>query len=228
MNAAVSKCFILVLARREGGPQHKPLSLTTNTRSIDLYRLAARSAADQVAELYRTRRKELRFATVDVEGNTASAGTSPYSWQVLRSQVESDAWWVSVRGRLSRTLDVKQVGRRVREATVGVVTPSDSLLIVVNQELSPPPEWRYLLWDTSPTTVTSVISACQMDPYYWSGDVADRFAVLQTRLRVAMFSSVGEHLGLSRCDNDACYMRRDVFSVIELDEMRGCCAEHEQ
>lgn len=215
----LGQCFILVLARRDAGQQ---ADLATHTRSIGQYRVAAMAAADHVVQLYRTRRKDLRITVIDAE-----AVTSPqaYSLQSLRAQLDADSWWLSVRGRFSRTLDFDKLSKQVRSATAGFIKATEPLVIVVNQELTPPPEWRYLLWDTK--ELTSVISANQMDPSYLSVGQENRFDVIERRLRAAMFCSVGESLGLSRCDNDACYMRRDVLSVTDLDAMNSYGAEHD-
>ena len=225
---ASGRCFVVVLSRREGAVTAKPLTLTVHSRSIEAFRGAAMKAVKQVQELYADRKPAYQIIAVDMEASPSSAkGTSPYAWQVLRTLIEQDPWWQWLRGRLARTLDVDKILLRVREATAGVVKPDDALVVITNQELTPPPEWRYLLWDTRPSAHNAVLSACQMDPYYWSGDTTGRFATVQARLRAALCASIGELTGLSRCDNDACYMRREVTSVVELDAMTGYGAEHD-
>lgn len=145
-----------------------------------------------------------------------------------RSPDPLEKFFERVRGRYIGTVDQGSIADRVREA-VGV--PPDSgalhaLLIVVDEELTPPEGYRYLIWETRPATRDAIVSIVPTDPNYWREEVSDRVAVIKERVRVACLSAVGELLGFERCDNPRCFLCEDVYSVAQLDDMVCIGPEH--
>ncbi len=121
--------------------------------------------------------------------------------------------------------DQAQIAQAVREWM-----PSDGdLLVVITDELiTPPPEWRYVIWDLTPSGF--VMTIAPLDPEYWgdtSADAAARLTAIKRRTRAALLSILGTALGLRRCDNPECYLFRNVESVVRLDEMRFIGPEHD-
>ena len=218
ITSPTSRCFVLVVTRQER-LHRRPVALTTHPASIAAFRRSVMVAAGQIKALLSPH--GLEVLPVDAE-----ALLTETRWQMFRHQVDADSWWLHARGRLSRTLEPQLFGQRVRQAAAGNVAIADQLVVVTNQELTPPPQWRYLMWDTAAAEHNAVISGCPMDPYYWGTEIKDRFAVLERRVRAAICATIGELLGLAHCDNEACFMRRDVTSVLELDDMAEYGTEH--
>jgi hypothetical protein len=111
---------------------------------------------------------------------------------------------------------------------------SDStLLVVTDQQIVPPPEFRYIIWDVFPGG--AVVSLAPLDPAYWgpsdtywrTGKAApDRVRAVKWRARTACLSIVGSLLGLNRCRNDNCYLFANIDSVTRLDSMDRLGQEH--
>lgn len=132
-------------------------------------------------------------------------------------------FWSSVRGRFFRTVDQKIIRNKVREA----LSPMDiegHILVVTDQEITPPPEWRYILWDTVGND--AIISTAPMDPLYWRLSGGDRVAIIKQRLRAAAMSATGELLEFKRCENGSCYLFEAVGAVSVLDSMVLFGKEH--
>jgi hypothetical protein len=118
--------------------------------------------------------------------------------------------------------------QRVLGELVGaLVKPEGTMVLVTDVELIPPPDWRYIIWDTFP--LGCIVSLAPLDPRYWGERMRhdDRVHTIKSRARAAMISIVGSLVGLTRCANDRCYLFADVDSVLRLDEMTHLGPEHE-
>jgi hypothetical protein len=100
--------------------------------------------------------------------------------------------------------------------------------VLVDQEIVPPSTWRYVIWNSYPGG--AVISIAPIDPQYWGlPDGVDndmRVSEVKRGARAATMSVVGSLLGLSRCDNQACFMFNAVDSVTRLAKMHSLGEEH--
>jgi hypothetical protein len=135
--------------------------------------------------------------------------------------------WDSVRGRYSKTVDHEKLGEVVTLALRTNNKPNH-VLIVTDQELTPPPKWRYVIWHYDGTIAS--ISLAPLDPRYW-GESADslppsRVGIIKQRIRVAGLSIVGAWLGLQRCEHPGCFMFGPIDSFVQLDDMDHLSAEH--
>jgi hypothetical protein len=137
---------------------------------------------------------------------------------IIRQAMDSE--WKSAEGQYTRTYDARKIFDSVRrvlgdDGHVGIP------VTVTDQELTPPPNWRYILWSHS------VISMAPTDPRYWHMSEAHRVGIVKHRVRTACLSVVGALLGLERCDNPSCFLYRHVDSVMNLDEMIHLGREHD-
>jgi len=124
-----------------------------------------------------------------------------------------------------RTYDQAQLAAIVRKL-VDPDQSGDHLMIITDRPITPPPNWRYIIWEIDPNTNTSVISVSPLDPEYWRDKDPKRVMRIKIRTRNAALSITGELIGLERCDNPACFLFDDVYSVTVLDEMSAFGAEH--
>lgn len=103
-----------------------------------------------------------------------------------------------------------------------------SVIIVVDREIVPPTEWRYVLWNSFPGG--TVISTAPMDPNYWGTPLPDdhpeRKLEMKQGVRASALCVTGTRIGLSRCENPNCFMFAAVDSVSRLPEMRQLGPEH--
>ena len=129
-------------------------------------------------------------------------------------------------GRFASTLDPAPLAERVMEVLAEHGHEAGSLLVVTDQEITPPPEWRYILWDGGDGW--SVVSTAAMDPEYWGLLDEDRTSRIKRRARAACISAVGEMLELERCRNSRCFLLGNVDSVRRLDRMRLIGDEHRE
>lgn len=108
-----------------------------------------------------------------------------------------------------------------------LVEPDGTSVIVTDVEIRPPPDWRYMIWDSFPSG--AVVSFAPLDPMYWYAtgtDESERVATIKTRARAACLTVVGSLLGVGRCANELCFMLANVDSVLRLDEMVYLGGEH--
>ncbi|HEX4953028.1 MAG TPA: hypothetical protein VF017_06505 [Thermoanaerobaculia bacterium] len=129
-----------------------------------------------------------------------------------------------IRGRYSGTVDQSKVVHAVSEV-LGKALDGKHLLIVTDEEITPPPEWRYIVWDGSKEH--TVVSTAPADPKYWRQRTPNRLSIIKHRARSACLCISGSLLGLARCDNPQCFLFRDINSVTALDFMTELGPEHE-
>jgi predicted Zn-dependent protease len=110
---------------------------------------------------------------------------------------------------------------------IGNVPTNVPLLVVTDQELTPPPSWNYIIWDHLDKEPSFIVSIKPTDPRYW-GLRSTRLPAIKQRVRAACCSAVGQMLGFSRCSNPACFLYKPVESVSNLDEMSHLGREHKE
>jgi len=128
--------------------------------------------------------------------------------------------WSSALGRLSRTYDAAKLGPLARD----LARADDVVILVTDQELTPPEDWRYIIWD--PFENGTVISIAPTDPRYWRNRDPNRLSTIKHRIRTACISVVGESMGLNRCQNAKCLLYDNIDDVEVLDTMLYLGAEH--
>lgn len=97
-------------------------------------------------------------------------------------------------------------------------------LLVTDLQLTPPEDWRFIIWDGDKHN--TAVSICPIDPTYWRIEDEPRIPLIKHRARVACLSTLGERIGLKRCDNARCFLYRQVESIRNLDHMVVLGAEH--
>lgn len=124
-----------------------------------------------------------------------------------------------IKGKFSRTVDARKVVRFVDELLAE--EESDAKIIIIDQELTPPSDWRYIIWSGR------VISTVPTDPRYWGMKDSDRIAIIKHRVRTVCLLNVGSLFHIGRCLNTDCFLYRNVDSVERLDSMVKLGPEHE-
>lgn len=124
-----------------------------------------------------------------------------------------------------RTYDQTQLAAAVR-SLIGPIASGYHLMIVTDRPITPPSRWRYIIWETNRDIDASVISVTPLDPDYWHDRDPDRVLTIKARARAAALNITGGLIGLSHCDNPACFLFDDVDAVTVLDEMKGLGPEH--
>jgi hypothetical protein len=132
--------------------------------------------------------------------------------------------WTAAGGRYSGTVDQAELAQLVRRKLRLKHGAKYEVVVVTDRDLTPPPDWRYILWDC--TTGGWVVSIAAMDPAYWGIRDPSRAEAIKRRARAACMSVVGQALGLSRCDNEQCFLFSNVDSVTRLDLMNSLGSEH--
>jgi predicted Zn-dependent protease len=137
----------------------------------------------------------------------------------------------SMRSSNAKTYDQTKLIERARDNLL--VKPLSNqaatipLMIVTDRPITPPEDWRYIIWETWPSPANNaVISAAPLDPKYWGDPDTNRIAVLKDRVRTAAISVCGEFLGLHSCRNPRCFLFDTVDSVTNLDQMSRLGQEH--
>jgi hypothetical protein len=127
-------------------------------------------------------------------------------------------------GRYAQTHDQEKIGEAVRGMLK--LRPEDGrLLVVTDLEITPPTNWRYIIWDK--IEAGAAVSLAPLDPNYWGDPSAHRAETIKHRTRTAGLCVTGEWLGLHRCDNPFCFLYKGVDSTSALDFMTGLGNEHE-
>jgi hypothetical protein len=135
---------------------------------------------------------------------------------------DADHFWAEVRAPYSRTYAQAKIVQQVRKQFFTRAT--EKLFIVTDQEICPPKNWRYILWDGTGADV--VISIAAMDPRYWGQQINDIRSLMKHRCRTALINTMGEEIGISRCMNEQCLEFDNIDSVTRLDEMLYLGTEH--
>jgi predicted Zn-dependent protease len=124
-----------------------------------------------------------------------------------------------------RTYDRQKLASVIRK----LIDPkkSDShLMIVTDRIITPPPKYRYIIWEQDLNANASVISVAPLDPQYWRDNTPDRVMMIKRRMRNVALSLTGRLIGLENCENESCFLYDNVDSVTALDEMRELGKEH--
>jgi hypothetical protein len=145
------------------------------------------------------------------------AGQDAATPQPLWHQAPPSLWEVNG-SRQVRTYDARKINASVRDLLGDQLTGTP--VIVTDQELTPPPDWRYILFENR------VISLAPMDPKYWRTKDPRRVATIKHRARTTCLLNVGSLLGLGRCGNDHCFLYSNIDSVMRLDAMIKLGGEH--
>ena len=138
-------------------------------------------------------------------------------------EFEHETSWQKARGKYLRTFNAYKIEQLVR-GLLGDERMNDIPIIVIDQELTPPPNWRYIIWRAPRKGF--VVSTVPTDPEYWRIQEPNRIAVIKHRIRTAIMHIVGHKLGLRYCSNERCFLFRPVDSVVRLDQMVELGPEH--
>jgi hypothetical protein len=153
----------------------------------------------------------------------ALAGEIPPFWKARSSTEGPDSLWRHAKGQYARTFDYRKIVEGVSLALEGAGR-SAPYLILTDQELTPPPDWRYIIFDGDERGV--VVSTAPADPNYWRDRNPSRISMIKHRVRTAGLTAVGGYLGLQRCDNSSCFLYSPIESVSCLDAMVQLCPAH--
>ena len=151
-------------------------------------------------------------------------GEIPQFWKERVSTDGPDFLWKHAQGQYAKTYNYQKIVEgigRLLEPT-GRAAP---YLIVTDQELTPPPDWRYIIFDGD--NRGAVVSTAPADPRYWRDRTPHRVSMIKHRVRTAGLNAVGGFLGLTRCDNRQCFMDSEIDSVSCLDAMVSLCSLHD-
>jgi hypothetical protein len=138
----------------------------------------------------------------------------------------SEQSWTEAKGRFRNTVDPDKLILIVKRQ-LAPFSPDDRLLIVTDQEITPPEQWRYRLWAVNDHEQATVVSLNPMNPQSWSSErsTAD-LPVLKHRIRSACIRKLAKWCGLQDCDQDNCYLFRHIESAESLDFLTVLGAEH--
>jgi hypothetical protein len=114
---------------------------------------------------------------------------------------------------------IKVVRKRISESY-----SMKKVVIITDLEIVPPPDWRYILWESDEHN--AVISLAAMDPEYWGIKERSPLITIKQRVRASMLGIIGDFLKLERCLNPSCFLYGDVNSADQLDDMICMGEEH--
>jgi hypothetical protein len=142
--------------------------------------------------------------------------------------------WNTTWGRYSGTIDHSKMVRAVRDLLPG--QNSNPMLLVVDEELTPPEGFRYLMWMESKSDGGTVLSLSTLDPQNWmevsssskspQPTTTTRKAITKRRVRAASLLIVGGILGLKRCEKPNCFLYEKTTSVVHIDQLMQLGSEH--
>jgi hypothetical protein len=178
------------------------------------------TALQEVADFYNSDLPRAVFRRVSLAAGPSAQGLTGGAGQDVLTLPED--FWQEIQGTYARTYDQEQLADAVRQV-LGPQSLGASLLILTDREITPPLDWRYIIW--SACSGGTVVSAAPTDPHYW-GESRSRVATIKHRVRSACLCVVGEWLGLSRCGNERCFLFGDVDCVARLDSMVYLGEEH--
>jgi hypothetical protein len=147
--------------------------------------------------------------------------------QMKDEQIQTPLPDEGLKDRNEKTYDQAKLLKVTRERIMQAQNErwaNSALLIVTDRPITPPPEWRYIIWETGPAG--AVLSITPLDPDYWRDPDPRRVATIKSRVRAATLAICGGYLGLERCKNPRCYMFDEVDSVVILDRMIELGSEH--
>ena len=139
------------------------------------------------------------------------------------ARMQTPASNVDFSGRYRKTYDQRKLFTAMQEL-MPEATSEASLNILTDYEITPPEDYRYIIWDN--VSNGSVISLAPTDPIYWREQDSERVATIKHRVRAAALSVTGTSLKLEYCDNPRCFLYEDVDSVTALDLMSHLGKEH--
>ncbi len=132
--------------------------------------------------------------------------------------------WKRAEGKYTLTYETEKILHIVGELTGGDASGAIPL-VVTDLLLVPPPNYRYIIWGGDANGV--VVSIPPTDPTFWRIRESGRMAIIKHRVRTALLSSAGVLIGLQECDNERCFLFRNIDSVTRLDEMMILGPEHD-
>lgn len=213
------------------------------------------AAFQEVEQFYQVLWPKQAFRRVYLASRVPDAirAAVPLDWEATHAALSDDGFWRQAQGRYTRTFDQERLGELVREHLIHQALPERSgyvewlrsgrgdgsearepwdvnqvrdltMILVTDVQITPPPEWRYIIWDD--VRAGWVISIAPTDPKYWQASDEDRAATIKHRIRTACLCTIGELLGLGRCQNPACLLYADVESASVLDDMILLGPEH--
>lgn len=200
------------------------LLLIRNRKFADEVGPAMWAALEEMEQFYNFHQRRVDVRRVAFE--PALPDPVCMEWPPRRSEAfgdRSDKFWNEVRGKYRRTIDQNRLVEAVRSRLPAILI-SVPMLLVTDQEIIPPPDWSYIIWDS--TNWGSVISAAPLDPQYWNERTANRIGAIKHRVRVCGLSVMGTMLGLERCKNEKCFLYKNVESTNVLDDMLVLGPEH--
>ncbi len=142
-------------------------------------------------------------------------GTSlPSALDVLKSKevIATSLPSIETTERFRSTIDQGKLARICRNVTKSEDL-DQHLVIVTDRAITPPPGFRYIIWDDVPDLDATIVSVATLDPLYWRNSEPGRVMTIKNCLRNAMLSITGGLLGLHECNNDECFMCEDVDSA---------------
>jgi hypothetical protein len=173
------------------------------------------TAFKEIEAFYNSGTQRLDFRSFDLGGAIPEKKDGSITRQIqdtLRRDVKEQA-----QGKFSKTLDAKKVCKLVDNLLGEDI---EAKIIVVDEELTPPSGWRYIIWRNQ------VVSIVPVDPKHWGISDQNRVALIKHRVRTACLSMVGSLIGLRRCSNENCFLYSNVDSVNRLDAMVKFGSEH--
>jgi len=138
-------------------------------------------------------------------------------------QSADDSFWAPLQGKFRRTIHRGKLAEAIR-GLLPLHHKDSFFLIITDQEIEPPPDWRYIIWGGVPNG--GVISTAPIDPEYWRERSANRVGAIKHRVRTSGMNVLGVALGLERCGNPRCFLFDDVGSTDVLDTMLALGEEH--
>jgi hypothetical protein len=203
--------------------------LVREPETLDSLGPALWATFEEVEKLYNLDRQLARFSRTCVAPEMPAGLTARIrSDDSLRPDVgEWNDLWDQCGGSYSDTIDQRCLVGRLKKMLGHTPRPLNaSAIVVTDEELTPPPQWRYILWEACDGV--TVVSTAAMDPEYWGISDPDRLRTLKHRVRASCMCAVGMALGFDRCENEQCYLFEKVDSVLRLDLMRTIGREHRE
>lgn len=186
--------------------------------------LALWAAMQEMASFYNADQPRVRstcdYISEFVPEEVRRAGGAPFNQ--LPPEWDKELW-AKARGHYTRTYDCSKIVDSVSQM-LEALGRRPPFLVITDQELTPPPEWRYIVFDADARG--QVTSIRPTDPVYWGDRSPRRVSTVKHRVRAAGLNGIGSLLGLHRCNNAECFLYSSIDSVTCLDAMVKLGAEH--